>query len=489
MKRRRLLIGSTAALSLPLAGCAGSDDDSDDDAEGAEDADDGTDDDPDDDADDVEENLDHARSGEGVPGRIDPLGHALADDSPFYTFGHVSPDGEWGVMGSFPTPHSDVASTLVDLSDLAAPEVSHELDTASAETRTNDVKFDALRDGIYYRSQEGDRRGIEVVDFGHEEGTPDDPAVVVEFDDVDTGVHKLSTHPEEPVIYLVDTNPQTDVAFVVVDVSTPGAPEVVERVGPTGYCHDLEYDPGRNVLHAAIIAGPDAGYVTYDADDPYDPRVLGHFEYADQPDYAELGEPGFELCHQADYDPERDLAVIGDEKQGGIPGGKHVFDLGWDEGSLEDPQPIGFTHSPDARRMEPDETYWWTTHFHDVVPMDEETLLVDGGYRQGAWVCNLTDPREPTPTERLATVEGASELPGDGRNALGLASPPFAWGAVYHEERDFVFVSDSLSGAYTAELSAEEARGAEGRGPDGHYDLDAMLEDDPSAVADGNHGL
>ncbi|WP_254861549.1 regulatory P domain-containing protein [Halovivax gelatinilyticus] len=478
MNRRRVLSGTAGALSLALAGCTGGDDANDDGDTGD---DGGSTPSPD--------RPDHARSGEGVAGRIDPLGHATGSSDAFYTYGAISPDGEWGVLGGFPTDRSDIASTLVDLDDLEEPAIAHGLETADPATRTNAVEFDAHEDGLYYRSQEGSIEGIEVVDFGWRDGSPEEPEIVASLETPNTGVHRLTTHPTEPVIYLVDHVSNTDTGVFTVDVSSPDAPEIVDQVGPTGGCHDVEYDPVRDVVHAAYIHGAAEGYVIYDASDPYDLQVLGQFEYDDQPDYTALGEPGFEHCHQAGYDPERDLAVIGDETQTGMPGGKHVFDIGWDEGSLEDPQPIGFTHSPDAREMATNESFWWTTHFHDVVPRGDETLLVDGGYRQGAWVCNLTDPREPTPTERIATVSGASDLSGDADNSIGIASPPFAWGATYNEARDVVFVSDSLTGAYTLSLSDDEARGAEGRGPDGHYDSEAVQEDDLETVANGEHGF
>ena len=422
MKRRQLVAGTAAALAL--SGCTG--------GNGDDSADDETDDRRDDTGDDTGDDPtppanDHPRSGEGAAGRIDPIGHAVADEPPFYTFAHPPPSGEWAVLGSFPTDRSQVASTLFDCSDLDEPTIAHELDTSDETTWTNDVKFDPLRDGIYYRSLEGQFHGIEVVDFGWEEGSPDEPEILAHYEAPNTGVHKLTTHPEEPICYLVDLDPGTDAGVIVVDVSTPESPETVDAVGPPGGCHDVEYDPVRELLHAAYIMGSAEGYVIYDASDPYELVEVGHFAYDGEPNYTALGRPGFQYCHQADYDPGRDLAVIGDEVSLGIPGGKHVFDIGWDEGTVEDPRPIGFTHSPDAREMDAGEQFWWTTHFHDVVTMDDETLLVDGGYRQGVWVCSLADPTEPTPTERIATISGAEVVSGDVENRVGVASPPYAW--------------------------------------------------------------
>lgn len=480
MHRRRLLAAGAGLGALSIAGCA----DGDEPADGESGPDDDTG------ADDTgADRPTHARSGAGVPGRIDPLGHAVADASPFYTAAALGPDARWGLLGSFPTGTSAVASTLVDLETVAEPAIAHELEATVAGARTNAVTFDALRDGLYYRSQEGERHGIEVVDFGWAEGTPESPAVVASLETPNVGVHRLVAHPTDPVLYLVDTHPDSDAGVRVVDVSDPAAPEVVASAGASGGCHDVTYDPGREVLHAAYVVGPSEGYVVYDASEPTALRQVAHFEYDERPDYAALGEPGFQHCHQVDYDPERELVVVGDEIPTGIPGGKHVFDVGWDEGSLEEPVPIGFTHAPDARPMSGTEAYWWTSHFHDVVPKDGETLLVDGGYRQGAWVCNVTNPREPTPTERIATVADIDAVPPGDDNYLNLASPPFAWEATYDPDRDVVFASDSLTGAYTFEVSTAEARGDRGRGPDGHYDAAAVLEDDVETVANGKHGF
>ncbi|WP_255171076.1 LVIVD repeat-containing protein [Natrononativus amylolyticus] len=444
MHRRQFLAASSSGLAVApvLGGCLG---------------DSGTDDD-------------------APAGRLEPLGHELGDDSPMYTYGHVSRDGQWGILGGFPSAGSTVTSTLVDLSDLEEPTAAHRLESSNEATRSNDVKFDALREGVYYRSQEANDdsglQGIEVVDFGWDAGTPDSPETIGRLETPNTGVHRLTAHPEEPVLYLVDLHPETDVGVLTVDVSEPATPELVDAVGPAGACHDVEYDPARNLLHAAYIMGPNEGYVIYDLENPLHPTVHGQFRYAEHPEYTEIGEPGFERCHQAHPDPDRELAIIGDETEVGVPGGKHVFDIGWDEGSLEEPEPIGFTHAPDAREMDQTEAFWWTAHFHDVVHTDGEALLVDGGYRQGAWVCNLTEPREPVATERYATTDGADRAPDHSTDTPAPASPPFAWSAVYNREREFVFVSDSVTGAYTFELSAAPARGDDGGGPDGHYDVD-----------------
>lgn len=403
-----------------------------------------------------------------VRGRIYKLGQYLPENGPRYTYGHVRFDGQYGVVSSFPRENNDAASTLYDLSDLRNPVAVHEV-TSAAGTRSNNVKFDGTREGLYYRTQEPDddlgEMGIEVIDYGWGEGTPEEPVVLSQVGTPNTGVHTLAEHPEEPIVYAVDKD-ESEPGVIPVDVSDPSDPEIAGPFGPDGYCHDCEVDPVRNVLHCAYIRGDFAGYAILGLDDPLEPTEIGRFDYDDRPDYEEIGTPGFENCHQASFDSERELAIIGDEVGSGIPGGKHVFDIGWDEGSLEAPIPIGFTHAPDAREQDSDSSFFWTTHFHDVIHDRDEVLLVDGGYRQGTWIANITDPTDPTPAERYATDDRADEA-----QSHSPGTPPYCWSAVYNEERDFVFSSDTLTGGYTFQVSAWPARGKDGGGPPGHYDV------------------
>lgn len=397
-------------------------------------------------------------------GRLRKLGRTLPEDPPRYNFGDVRPDGRYGAVSSFPRAGNIVASTLYDLSDLETPEQVHRLPPANELTRSNAIRFDALREGIYYRAQEPDdadaddpvgERGIEVVDYGYAEGTPEEPAVVAQLTTPNTGVHQLAVHPEQPVVYLVDET-DDEPGVISVDTSDPTNPTIADQVGPGGYCHALEVDTVRNVLHTAFIAGDFVGYAILDLEIPLCPREISRVDYVDYPDYEEIGEPGFEACHQAGFDPERDLAIVGDEVGSGIPGGKHIFDIGWDEGSLEDPVHVGFTHAPNAEVQEEGESFFWTTHFHDVIPgsMTDSgtTLLVDGGYHEGTWLCDISDPRNPRPAEQYPTrdVEENRILPGH-----APSHPPYCWSAMYNEERDFVFASDTKTGAYTFRVSDE----------------------------------
>lgn len=420
-------------------------------------------------------------------GTLTKLGRTLPEDPPRYNFGDVRPDGMYGAVSSFPGEGNLFASTLYDLSNLENPEEVHRVPPANELTRSNAVRFDALRDGIYYRAQEPDdedaedpvgERGIEVIDYGYEEGSPEEPEVVAQLTTPNTGVHQFAVHPEEPIVYLIDeTDDQPGV--ITVDASDPANPSIANMVGPAGYCHAVEVDPVRNVLHTAFIAGNFVGYAILDLENPLCPREIGRVDYADLPDYEEIGEPGFESCHQAHFDPERDLAIVGDEVGSGVPGGKHIFDIGWDEGSLENPVHVGFTHAPNAEEQGDGEFFFWTTHFHDVIPQSMTdsgaTLMVDGGYHEGTWLCDITDPRNPRPAEQYPTrdVEENRILPGH-----YPSHPPYCWSAVYNEERDFVFASDTKTGAYTFSVSDDpfEFRTVEEElvGDDGELDADGV---------------
>ena len=133
---------------------------------------------------------------------------------------------------------------------------------------------------------------------------------------------------------------------------------------------------------------------------------------------------------------------------------KHVFDIGWSDGSPKDPIPVGFTVSPNASVMQTDSTRrWdWTGHDFDIVSSGGTTLLVSGDWHEGAVVYDMTDPTSPRSLDRYRTDDGAGSItPNDVLERFGDA--PWAWNASYNPERGFVAVSDRFTGLYTFELS------------------------------------
>lgn len=405
----------------------------------------------------ADDNTSSKDMGDSAAGRLDLLGHAFLDNPPgIYSNGVLRNDGRYGLLGGY---YGEGGSFLVDLEDLETPTQAHRL-RSTITTRQNDVEFDA-RDGLYYRTQEpnieGGEQGFQVVDYGYDAGTVEEPTIIADVDTPRTGVHNLDAHPEAALLYAVDKD-DSEPGVLTYDVSDPTDPELIDVSGPDGYCHELNVEIDRELLHVAYIGGDFVGYVVFDLSDPASPTELGRIDYADRPDYEEIGTTGFEGLHSARFDPERKLAVLSDETATGIPGGKHIFDIGWGEGSPENPIHLGFTHSPNATEQSEDEAYFWTTHFHDVVPCGDSTLLVDGGYHEGVWVADITDPTNPVPSQQFQTRADAqrAEQLGSGPVApfLDHLHAPFAWSAEYNAERDFVFASDSLTGAYVFDISA-----------------------------------
>jgi hypothetical protein len=398
-------------------------------------------------------------------GVLELEGHSLLSDPPGgYAEVDIRADGQYTVMGSY---LGEGGSFLADVSDLSSPTEAHRL-PSSASTRNADVKFGS-RDGLYYRSQEPNddqgMGGVEVVDYGFEAGSVEEPEIVGRLDRP-SGVHNMDSHYSESILYLVnsqvgdletqeDENPSgATPGITVVDVGDPTSPERVTTVEPIGSNHDVVVDENRDMLHSAYIAGEFVGYAAHDISDPRNPELISTFDYKYRPNYTEVGEVGFELCHYARADPEEDIVVVGDEKGTGVPGGKHILDVGWQDGSFEDPVHIGFAHSPNARSQEAEvDLFDWTTHNHEVVYKDGTRLLVDGGYHEGAVVYDLSDPTNPVPAHQYLTIDGTEEVQG----ADWVGEAPMAWGANYHEERDFVAVSDLQTGLYVFRVTADES--------------------------------
>lgn len=385
-------------------------------------------------------------------GRLRKLGHSLLEDPPGgYTEGDVRDDGRYALTGSF---YGTGGSFLVDISNPADPTQVHRV-PSSADVRNADVKF-GRRDGLYYRSQEPNTDdakfdGVEIIDYGYTDGTPEEPTILGTLDAGAT--HNLFPHPTEPYVYTTEHH-----GMGVFEVSNPTDPSFVGTFGPEADLHDVVVDPETELAHLAFIGGGFDGYVIMDVSDPASPEVAGSFSYEGLPDYEDvpLGEEAFQNCHYADYDPERGIAVVGDEIGFGKPGGKHVFDIGWGDGSVSEPEPIGYTPSPNAQVMdEPTELYDWTTHNHDVIPKGDNSLLVDGAYHEGTVVWDISDPTDPTFTDRYATDDMADQA--QGPDWLGDA--PMAWGANYNEARDLTVVSDMVTGMYVFKVAPAAERG------------------------------
>ena len=366
----------------------------------------------------------------------------------------VRADGRYAVVG---TKWGVTGSYLVDISDPTDMKRVHYLDN-SDNAPNLDVKFDH-RSGLYYRAVERKHPGnFEIVDYGHSTGTPADPTVVGSV--AEGKSHNVTPHPTKPVLYTVNYETETN-GFDVYDVTDPTAPHKTGQYGPQGACHDITVDPEREVLCAAFQGGPFVGFVIYDVSDPQSPSEVGRFDYDERTPYdqVEVGEEAFGRAHHGHFDPRRDLLYLGDERVVGPPGGKHVFDVGWRDGSLSNPVPVGFTLSPNARRMDPDdlaERFDWTGHHFNVVPWGDATLLVAADWHEGVVLYDVTDPTNPHPVDRYPTDDGADALTPNDKVAR-FGAPPMAWKAAYDDsgDRGLVVASDSFTGLYTFELTQQ----------------------------------
>jgi hypothetical protein len=366
--------------------------------------------------------------------------------------GSIRTDGRYAAVG---TRFSGTGSYLVDLKDPSAPEPVHHLSAGDGVTCL-DVKFGPEK-GLYCRSNHpaGDS-GVQIVDYGFAEGTPESPQVIGELNA--SGTHNLFVRSDASVVYAVNYGDDPDTGGIDVwDVSDPRSPQQHGTVGPPGAAHDVVYDPKRELLHCAYMGDLTNGYVLLDASDPPNASEVGRFSYADQPSYAdsEVGEAAFGNCHYALPDPRRDLVVVGDERSYGTPGGKHVFDIGWRDGSPENPIPVGFTVSPNAEMMnsgdgddtDQTERFDWTGHQFDIVPREDATLVVSGDWHEGTVLYDITDPTNPHPIDSHRTDAPAVTNPSDELQVFG--DPPMAYSATYNRERGFALTSDLFTGIYT----------------------------------------
>lgn len=388
-------------------------------------------------------------------GAIHKMGHSLlSDPEGGYAEEDIRSDGQYGLIGSFTGPGG---SFLVDISNPRDPTEVHEFPTPSEGVRHADVAFDR-RDGLYYRSREGGGgaeeppNGVDVIDYGYDIGAPEEP---VKASRIPAGsTHNVHPHPEGDVLYTTEEN-----GVGVWNTSDPTDVTGGEIFGPEADLHDMVVDPENDLLHCAFIGGGFDGYVIMDVSDPMTPDEVGRFDYEGLPDYTEErleeGEPGFKNCHYANFDPDRGLVYVGDEIGFGVPGGKHVFDIGWGDGSVEDPRHIGFTYSPNSEIMDdPDELFDWTGHNFDVITKGRTTMLVSGDYHEGAVVYDVSDPTDPTPTDTYETDDNADEANGAGF----VGPPPMAWGVDYADQRDFTVVSDMQTGFYVLKFTPSAAK-------------------------------
>jgi hypothetical protein len=386
--------------------------------------------------------------------RLESVGHSMLSSSVGgFAEGTLRADGRYAAVG---TRFAGTGSYLVDLRNPRAPKTVHHLPADGATCL--DVKF-GPRDGLYCRSNHpAGATGVEIVDYGFANGTPQSPTVIGALNAA--GTHNLCVHPDAPVVYTVNYSDDPDTGGIDVwDVSNPRSPRQRGTVGPPGVAHDVVYDSKRALLHCAYMGDMVDGYVLLDASNPTAMTEVGRFDYDKHKSYAEseVGEEAFGNCHYALPDPRRDLVVVGDERSYGTPGGKHVFDIGWQDGSPANPIPVGFTVSPNAEVMNADsngdgevgqlERFDWTGHQFDIVPLDDATLLTSGDWHEGTVLYDITEPTNPHPIDVHKTDKTTVAHPSDRLAVFG--GPPMAYSSDYNTKRGVALTSDLFSGIYT----------------------------------------
>ncbi|WP_233274731.1 LVIVD repeat-containing protein [Haladaptatus cibarius] len=384
-------------------------------------------------------------------GQLQPSGNAPPSGG--YSEVSIREDGKYAILGS---KWGISGSYLINLDDPDNPNQVHHLGNPNSAPNL-DVKFD-FRDGLYYRAIERHHPGnFEVVDYGYDVGTPSNPTVVGTASDGKS--HNVTPHPTKPVLYTVNYRLETS-GFDVYDVRDPTNPNKISEHGPRGAGHDVTVDPEREVLCCFYQSGEFIGIVIYDVSEPRKPSEIGRFDYQRRKSYstANVGEEAFGSAHHGHFDPRRELLIVGDERPQGIPGGKHVFDVGWKDGSLSNPIPVGFTVSPNAQRMAEDDfakRFDWTGHHFSIVPWSERTFIVSADWHEGVMVYDITDPTNPNPVDRYPTDDGMNSLtPNDKVAQFGEA--PMAWTARYDANRELVVVSDTFTGLYTFKLATRK---------------------------------
>ncbi|MFB9804231.1 hypothetical protein ACFFQF_01475 [Haladaptatus pallidirubidus] len=158
-------------------------------------------------------------------GQLQPSGNEAPSGG--YSEVSVRADGKYAVVGS---KWGLSGSYLIDLGDPANPKQVHYLDNPD-DAPNLDVKFDS-RDGLYYRAIERHHPGnFEIVDYGHENGSPANPTVVGTISEEKS--HNVTPHPTEPVLYTVNYRLETN-GFDVYGVNDPTNPNKLGEYGPQG---------------------------------------------------------------------------------------------------------------------------------------------------------------------------------------------------------------------------------------------------------------
>lgn len=189
------------------------------------------------------------------------------------------------------------------------------------------------------------------------------------------GVHTLTKHPDEPLIYTSASFNQ--LPTFIIDVSDPLIP--ITTMTQLQGCHDISFHLTKRAQLAFCAAGAVETEI-WDVSDPMDPQVISSIND------AEIG-----YHHLAVATPDGKYLAIGDESTGGTcSGNKDRRESGalsiYDIRNAEQPKLVGFVNGP-----RPPAVCW--AHNFNFVPGTRK--LVIGWWQAGTSVIDLANPKRP----------------------------------------------------------------------------------------------
>ncbi len=223
----------------------------------------------------------------------------------------------------------------------------------------------------------------------------------------------------------------------IVDVTDPAHPAFVSSFGIK---KDLGLDPTAGQGCFAISFGHvsywDAGFISLDISDPWNPHYLGRFTYAPNED----GDG-----HSTSYDDARHLLFTADEDfcktgPGIVTGWGYMRVL--DEADPAHPVQIGAFHTQDSYGLSDPGAGDYVIHNPLVVGSD----VYLSWYTDGVRVVSTKDPRNPQEVAYFVPPAAQNPIKPAQRNTLTNTTQ--VWGVAYDPSTKLVYASDMNSGLW-----------------------------------------
>ncbi|MFN2389757.1 MAG: LVIVD repeat-containing protein [Actinomycetota bacterium] len=230
------------------------------------------------------------------------------------------------------------------------------------------------------------------------------------------GVHTLTKHPKEPLIYTSASF--NELPTVIIDVSDPAAPVTT----PTTLqgCHDISFYLTKSEQLAFCAAGSVETEI-WDVSDPMDPQVV-----------SSIVDDGIGYHHLAVATPDGRYLVIGDEDSGGTCSGNQTSrEFGaisiYDITDRAKPKMVGFMNAPRGP---------WVCWAHNFNFVPGTRKLVIGWWEAGTSVIDLSNPTKP---REIAAFQ---------------PDTAYVWSSYWYEGRIYV---NSGTGAWVIEIPGLKA--------------------------------